>query len=306
MKRSIYAIIPALAGLVWTPSIARADKEVATGEKTVGLEAALEGLRWSASTTEVLAHFEAKLWDDYKSKKRVLPGPLEIDRLREQTQQKVMQVRQRLAQLTRESKDYRVSIIDRDFKRGTGEAVLRDDADQAQRYWFFVRDRLWKLVIAFNAEVVAGQDVPGFAIKLRQRYGKPVDQEFARIGGRDVVVAVKWADETTQLTLQDRIDPYGTFTLTFVSRDLAGRLTELRGELGSAGTGDDDTSDLSSSLIDDITQESASDSAESVVDDIIGGTPDAKPRSPTGPDEPVPPADDSPAGEGDDDGPIIY
>jgi len=305
MKRSSYAIALALTTSLVAPSLAQAEKEVATGEKTLGLEAALEGLRWGAPSTEVLAHFETALWDDYKSVKRTLPGPLEIDRLREQTQQKVMLLKKQFVKLTRDSTDYRVSIIDREFKRGTGEALLRIDTDKAQRYWFFVNDQLWKVLVAFNADVVAGQDVPGFASKLRQRYGRPVDQEFARVDGHDIVIAVKWADETTELALRDRLDPYGTFTLTFIGRELGGRLSERRGEVAALSTGDDDTSDVSSALIDDITQEPDVDGAEGVVDEILGTTPDATPRSPTG-DATPPKSEEERALDDKSDGPIIY
>ncbi len=302
MKRSNYAMVLALALTVGAPASAPAEKAVAQGDKTVGLQAALEGLHWGAAVNEVLGHFEKVLWGEYKDRKKSLPGPLEIDRLREQTQRRVLKLKQRLSRFDRASTDYRVSIIDRDFKRGTNEAVLRVDADDAQRYWFFVSGQLWKLVVAFNADAVAGQDIPSFARKLRKLYGKPVDREFEQSGGHDVVVAVKWADESTELVLRDRLDPYGTFTLTFASRDLGGRISELRGEVAALATGEDGENPDQSALIDDIMTAPDEEAEADVVDELIGGKPDAKP-APLLPD-----AEEGGAQPGAEDGdePLIY
>ena len=288
---------------------AAADKAVAAAEKTQGLQSALKGLKWAATHGEVQAHFERASWDEYRNAKKQLAGPLEIDRLREQTQVRVEELRLRYLDLPAGSTHYRVSIIDQEFKRGTGESVQRIDTEDGQEYWFFIKDQLWKRVIALEAAAIEGKELAGFAAKLRGLYGQPVDREFSKLGGKDMLTGVKWSDDATELALRDRRDPYGTFTLTFTSRDLGGRLAELRGELAAFSTGDteSDTS-ATDSLIDDILTPPEVDTEAAVVDEILGrrparvNPPDAGPKGT--PD--AGPASEAERAVSDEDAPLIY
>lgn len=298
--------------MAWAAPAAAADKAVATGEKTPSLDAALGGPRWKWTSQELMGHIERRLWDDYKSAKKALPGPLEIDRLRERTLKLVVDMKAHFVRFEKGSQDYRVSIVDQDFKRGTDEAMLPWNTPEGQQYWFFVQDQLWKLVLAYNADQVQGQAVKDFAKTLRGAFGKPVDLVFDDEGGGEDLVAVKWADEDTQVELRDRRDPYGTFTLSLTCRSIEGRIAELRGEtagLGVAGGGG-----ANDALIDDIMTDAGADGGGNVVDELLGGTPaigvpsGGTPAHPErkGRDDgaPTTPSDDAPA-EGDDP-PIIY
>ncbi len=285
-----------------TPSLAHADKSIAKAEKTQGLEAALGGPQWKWTAHELKKHLEGAMWSDYKSAKKALPGPLEIDRLREKTLRRVQRMKAKYVKFDKGGQDYRVSIIDEDFKRGTDEAMLPLSTDDGQQYWFFIQDQLWKMVVAYNADVVQGRKLKTFAKSLRAQFGKPVDLVFGKVSGKDALVAVKWADENTELVLRDRNDPYGTFTLTYTCRPVTNRLSELRGEIAGLGGGED-AGDANSAMIDDIMTASEDDPEANVVDELIGGRPEESKKA-----EPA-----AAEGEGEDDteadaedAPIIY
>lgn len=284
-----------------------AEKSIATGEKTQGLEAALGGPQWKWTAHELKNHLETAFWADYKSAKKALPGPLEIDRLREKTLKRVQRMKAKFVRFEKGGQDYRVSIIDEDFKRGTDEGMLPVSTDEGQQYWFFIQDQLWKMVLAYNTDVVQGRKLKTFAKSLRGQFGKPVDLVFDKVRGKDALVAVKWADEATELVLRDRGDPYGTFTLTYTCRPITNRLAELRGEIAGLGDGSGAV-DASSAMIDDIMTASEDDEEANVVDELIGGrpaqgkSPDAAPTS----TEEEAAADEEEAPEPDDDAPIIY
>ena len=304
MRNSTLSIL-ALCLATLLPSLASADTSNAQGQKTQGLEAALGGPQWKWTGHELKKHLENSLWDDYKLRKRDLPGPLEIDRLREKTLRRVQRMKSKFLQFGKGSQDYRVSIIDEEFKRGTDESMLPRRADDGQEYWFFIQDQLWKMVLAYNADVVQGRKLKTFAKSLRAQFGKPVDMVFDMVDGKDALVAVKWADEGTELVLSDRTDPYGTFTLTYTHRPIANRLGELRGEIASLGmTGTDDESNA---MIDDIMTASEEDEDANVVDELIGGRPMDKTPKPeaAGRDDGAPAGDDDDKGDAED-APIIY
>ena len=308
LKSDVRAFSTLLAGLavVALAPGARADKSIATGQEPQGLEAALGGPEWKWTNNDLKKHFESSLWAEYKSAKKALPGPLEIDRLREKTQRRVQRMKGKFVRFEKGGQDYRVSIIDEDFKRGTDEAMLPQSTDDGQQYWFFIQDQLWKMVIAYNADVVQGRKLKTFAKSLRGQFGKPVDLVFGKVNGKDALVAVKWADEKTELVLRDRNDPYGTFTLTYTCRPITNRLSELRGEIAGLGDGDG-AGDATSAMIDDIMTASEDDPESNIVDELIGGRPaeGKKPDDTPTDDTDDGTADDEEAG-GDDDAPIIY
>ena len=297
-------LLGVIVAALLAPGLARAEKSIATGEKTQGLEAALGGPQWKWTNNELKNHLEGAMWAQYKSAKKSLPGPLEIDRLREKTLRRVQRMKAKFVRFDKGSQDYRVSIIDEDFKRGTDEAMLPLSTDDGQQYWFFIQDQLWKMVVAYNADVVQGRKLKTFAKSLRAQFGKPVDLVFEKVGGKDALVAVKWADEKTELVLRARSDPYGTFTLTYTCRPITSRLSELRGEIAGLGDGGSDA-DASSAMIDDIMTAPDEDPEANVVDELIGGRPEEKkkPEAAPAPDEEG--GDSEQQGE-DEDAPIIY
>jgi hypothetical protein len=250
------------------PSVALADKAVAEPSKTGGFEDALGGPRWGDTTTGVLSHYEKLAWDEYKQAKKKLPDPLAIDNLRKITQQRIMKTKANLTRFIQGSTAYRVSIIDSEFKVGTDEAVLRIDTAAAQRYLFFVQEKLWKLVVAFNQRQVEGLALASFADRLRGDLGDPLDRKLEQRDGGDALTEVKWADDATEAVLRDRNDPYGTYTLTYTSRDLAGRISELRGELSAFAGGSGPTA--TDMLLDDIMTAPDEDPEKDIIDELTG------------------------------------
>lgn len=253
--------------LATTTSHARAAE--ATGDEPAGLVSDLGGPMWKWTAYELKKHFETALWDQYKAEKKSLPGPLEIDRLREKTLRRVQRMKAKFVRFEKGTQHYRVSIIDEDFKRGSDEAMLHRMVEEGQQYWFFVQDQFWKIVVAYNATAIDRRNLKAVAKDLRGRFGKPVDLVFEEIKGKDALMAVKWADEHTEIVLRDRTDPYDTFTLTYTFRPIAGRIQELRGEIegldGSAADAE------KSAMIDDIMTAPETDEEADVVDEIIGG-----------------------------------
>lgn len=258
--------------LAATPSQARAGQD--GGDEPAGLISELGGPEWKWTAYELKKHFETALWDQYKAEKKSLPGPLEIDRLREKTLRRVQRMKAKFVRFERGTQHYRVSIIDEDFKRGSDEAMLHRMVEEGQQYWFFVQDQFWKIVIAYNTAAIDGRNLKAFAKELRGRFGKPVDLVFEEVKGKDALMAVKWADEHTEIVLRDRTDPYDTFTLTYTHRPIAGRIQELRGEVEGLGGSAADAE--KSAMLDDIMTASETDEEAGVVDEIIGATPKKK------------------------------
>lgn len=332
-----------LAATLWAATIpaawAQSPPEAQPEEQPRPLGAeSLEGLAWGASHAQVIAHFEKLFWQRFTERKKSIRDPIEIERLRRRTEADVAGMRSRHVEFAPGSTAYRVSIIEEEFKTGTNEAVFRIDDAEAQRYYFFINDRLWKVFFAYSLAVARAQPFPSRREAFVRAHGPYSAHKTAtrKVDGAptEVISEVRWEDATDRLRLEDRSPFFGTYVLILTERTTEDRIGELRGELPGAdaalGLGGDASV---RSMVGEVEADDAPGGDEDIIDRIVGqrtevdvvrempiSEDDFQPVAPesgagTGPaalpgKEPTPAPAPAPGGtpglEGASDGPIIY
>ncbi|MFN3200634.1 MAG: hypothetical protein ACE366_19700 [Bradymonadia bacterium] len=205
-------------GLVDAPDVqeAEAKKKV---PKT-GISSVLGLLDWGCSHNDVLGKVKAEIDERYAESLRQTTDVFEIDRIRKRKQQEYARVEKTYVQFGAQRTGYESSLIAKDFQKNSGESVVRVDDASAQRYYFFKDDRLWKVLVAYNNSITRKVSFEKFARQVRKKYGRPVKMDwYTPKGGTKTIRAATWSDDMTQLKVEDRSAFFGSFVMTFLSKD---------------------------------------------------------------------------------------
>ena len=98
--------------------------------------------------------------------------PTRHDRLRKEMMAEVEKVKTKLVKFDGQKTGYDVSIVDQEFLHNAGESMLVAKEETATRYFFFKDDRLYKMFIAFDKEILQGKSFREFGQLMQARFGK--------------------------------------------------------------------------------------------------------------------------------------
>ncbi len=284
MKTLVFGLMLAVAVM---PSGARAAKKKVAAAGPAASSQEIEKLKgqfkWGMSPDEVMAKVVEKLEATYDARlKATAQDPTKYDRIRKEMMAEVDRARKHsIVKFDGKKTGYDVSIIDQEFTHKAGESMLAAKEESASRYFFFVEDKLYKMFIAFDKEMLQGKGFSDFGKMMQARFGK----------GREVNVEVKvkggahkkldhyvWAARGDGLRLVDRSGFYDVFCLVLYDgsieeRQAAVRKANAKGERADA-------------LIDAVTGKETS--TTDVNDDVIDRVTGKSARKPAGEDPTVP------------------
>lgn len=187
-------------------------------EPHTGVSRILNLLDWGAGNHAVLGQVKGELDERYKKLLEGVRDTLQIDRVLKQKREEAKALEESILHFRGQRTGYEASIIAEEFLVGHGESMLRIDDRQAQRYYFFSDDGLYKILVAYNTSV--SRDVP-FSEFIRQvtgRYGAPKAENWVNNeDGERVLKSIYWEDDQTRLIVEDRSSFFGTFVMKFVS-----------------------------------------------------------------------------------------
>ena len=234
----------------------------------------LEDLSWDIAHSTVVSSYEKRIWKHFTDKKKEIEDTIEIERLRKRTVKDVAEMRGKYIEFKVGVQAYKVSIIEAEFKTGTGESMFRIDDSEAQRYYFFIHDKLWKIFIAYNVSYVRGKAFLTYSKEMVAKFGKFTGHktEIRRVGKQleEVLSEVVWEDEEYRVRLVDRTPFFGTYTLVIGNPKVEDRISELRGEIAGLEQSEEQIDPTVKSLLVGIEESSDVDQDEDILDQIIG------------------------------------
>jgi hypothetical protein len=197
------ALVAVVLALPFAGSASAAAKKKAAGKPAgaapMASAAEIEKLKgefkWGMSPDEVLAKMVQKLEGTFEDRlKKSATDPARQDRVRKEMRAEVEKVKQHsLVKFEGQKTGYDVSIIDQEFSNNTGETMLVAKEDTASRYFFFASDRLYKMFVAFDKDMLQGKTFKDFGGLMQGRFGK----------AREVYV-----DEKTKAGVSHKLDHY--------------------------------------------------------------------------------------------------
>ena len=234
-----------------------------------GISKVLGKLDWGAAHPDVLVKIKRDIDETYRERLKQAAGDtVAIGRILREKNEAFGEIKKTFTRFTGQRTGYESSLISRDYDAAGDEAVLVVEESEAQRYYFFKHDRLWKILFAFNASVSRAMPFAKFVDREKQKFGEPANVEwFTPKGGEPKMRTVRWEDEHTVLLAEDRTDFFGTFVMKFLEKgEGASRDVENARKNAASNVDVDPQMDA---MLDDITGAVGSDDSN-VVDQLTG------------------------------------
>lgn len=215
-----------------------------------GMESVLQGLRWGAKKEEVLRYYKDQKQEEFRAAAKEVRDPIQKEKLR----------RQKLLDEYKEIEDswtplkgpgrtgYEVSVVSGEFQKDSGEALLRVKDERAQKFYFFVNERLWKMAIVYNADYLSGIGFEAFVEQVVRKYGDSDESEYDSDG---YLARAMWRDPKSELRIEDKSSFFGTFVMVFSDLETLQQRRDAGAVYGGGGEERDRSADLASIKEDD-------------------------------------------------------
>ncbi len=225
---------------------------------------------WGMSSTEVME--KAKIAIDARYQDRIegsKADPGKQQRIRNERQKEIKAVNDSYTRFEGQKTGWDVSIIGPEFAQNNGEAVVQMKEEIWTRYFFFFEDRLYKMFLAFNKDVIGNKSFRDFGKEMAIKYGNPREvfrDEKLRGSVKRTLDHFEWGvSGGDSLRLVDRSEFYGVYCLLLSEAATMDRLMAKRKVTGSGPAEKD-------SLVEAIvnSKDNGVDSNDDIIDRVTG------------------------------------
>lgn len=228
-----FAIVPVALGAALTlltgTAVAAPDKSAdkeegdkgkgkSKGKQPSELEKLKGDYKWGMNPEEITQKIQDRVRESYEDKlAKTANDPSKHDRLRKEMHGEVEKVKTKVVKFDGQKTGYDVSIIDQEFLHNAGESMLVAKEENADRYFFFKDDRLYKMFIAFDKEMLQGKTFREFGQAMQARFGKAKEvtvSEKTKAGVKVKLDHLVWPNKGGDvLRLVDRSEFYDVYCL---------------------------------------------------------------------------------------------
>ncbi|MBP7684820.1 MAG: hypothetical protein KBB95_23100, partial [Deltaproteobacteria bacterium] len=186
----------------------------------------LNGLQWGWTRQRTLRFLREALEAEYEPIIRDAPGAIEEDNARAEMGRAVRRIMDSYFEFNGTVSGHDSNNLRGEFTHNNQEAMMQRRTAEADDYYFFIQNRLWKQYRQFLPSVVAGTSFEDFGAQMIERFGPSQIQEgqlYETIGRE--TRWYEWRDQTTRLRF---VDNGHTFALVYEDLATVANLTELR------------------------------------------------------------------------------
>jgi len=263
----------------------------ASKQTTSGIEQLMGVLKWGMSPDKVFGHLEKETRTRMEAAIKAATDPQSQDRLRQELIEKLKGLRENYTKFVGKQTPWDVSLVEKEFAHKNNESMVVIWGKEDRRFFFFHNSRLWKIYIAYNADLYQGKTFEDFAQVMERRFGNAERKFTVTLKGDQKMDHLAWPPSgKTLLRAIDNTGFYGNFCLMLVDKS----------ELPSVNAGRKANSppkDYSDPLVDVVTKgnSAGADENEDIVDRLTGkGTlPPAASDGASAPSEPPVPSSKS-------------
>jgi hypothetical protein len=227
--------------------------------------------KWGMNVDEVASKVTERVQASYEERlQKTATDPTKNDRVRKELRTALEKVKKNTVKFDGQKTGYDVSIIDQEFAHNDGESMLVAKEESSTRYFFFKDERLYKMFIAFDKEMLAGKSFEEFGALMQARFGKAKEVPVATktpppAGSKPKVDHYEWSSKSGDgLRLVDRSEFYDVYCLVVYDGAVNARVVEARKARN--------TGEKKADLVDVVTsaQPTTRDSNDNVIDRITG------------------------------------
>jgi hypothetical protein len=200
--------------------------------------------------------------------KKAVGKPAEQDAINAKIRDRLSRIDKTFVEFKGQKTSWEVSIIDREFAPGNEESMIYiDEGERKQRrYLFFWQNKLYKQMIAFDADLFQGKSFDDFAGIIQGRYGRGQAKYKLNRKGEQELQHLEWPPSgTTILRAVDQSGFFHTFCLVIEDKNVSGIVAPKHKENALVGS-------EAGGLVGEITrpEKVSGDSNSDIVDQITG------------------------------------
>ena len=256
----------------------------ATAQTKLGIDKLMGQYKFGMSSAKILGMVEKDLNTEHYPAIKQTTDAMQQDRLRRELMDKIKELKRSLIKFTGKHTPWDISMVDKEFAHKNDESMIVVWTKKDRRFFFFHNDKLYKLFIAFNADLFQDKTFEDFAQVMENRFG-PAERKFTTtLKGDKVMDHLAWPPSAnTLLRAIDHTKLYGNFCLVLVDKGEQETVTAGR-RVNSPSKKYNDP------LVDSVTKDEGGggDSDEDIVDRITRRTSKSPPADTTAPPPPPP------------------
>lgn len=261
----------------------------ASAQEFSTLESVLLDISWGDSQKTTLKKLEGQMYAALLKKDELKNAPIKMQQARARVREEFAKVGKSAITFKGTQTGYEVSIIAAEFTPDNNESMVVSRDDFAERYYFFIDDKLYKMVIAYNKKYIEGSDFESFAVQMARKYGRPIATDYGDVLGEEQLIEVTWESDATQMKIFNKTELFGTFTVAFSDVKRVRSLKASNRMCCGDKKKDDRRERALSAEVADLTTEDASKTGANAVTDMVGdvdidfslGRPDDEPLRPS-------------------------
>lgn len=229
------------------------------------LQAAMEDIEWGWSPKQVFEHYRKKIEEGANRRIAKATDAIEEDYIREQMRAEISKIRDGYFEFDGRPTGFDSGFLRGEFTHNNSESMLHVRSKNANDYYFFIKNRLWKRYRAFNAEVFDGASFEEFGKALQGRYGKAKVVRGSPAPGEEETQWYAWKQRGVLARAVDHTRFYGFYCLALEDPSTVKQLAKLRTHQDNAAkdtgsvvdlvVGSDEDDDMHADIADRITGE---------------------------------------------------
>ena len=253
--------------------VVKARKDLTPKADTRAVSELMGEFKWGMTPEEVQGVLGKRIDEHFQELVKTTSDAYQQDGFRKKAAEEKNRIKKSFVRFEGKKTGWDVSIIDKEFGQKNDESMFvywendpTTKKDQ-RRFFFFVDGKLWKMFIAFNAELFQGKTFEDFKAIMEGRYGKGGPQV------QDGVSFINWRSPGFYLRAIDLTTFYGNFCIAISDDNVEQTILARREERNPKV---DKASNITESVTEDKnkkdeTRPPLDDSNSDVIDRMTGG-----------------------------------
>ena len=251
-------------GLVGDISAKSKSKKV---EQATPLNEALGDIKWGDTKKDILDKLKKSETERFRKDESIRRDQLLMQRERKALMDRLAAADKSYTRLEGRT-GYEVSVIADEFTSNNGESFMVMKDKVAQRFYFFIDGKFYKLVVGYNPSYMQNVGFESLVGSSVNKYGRPAVAEYSEIGGKEQLGLVQWEDPETVLAVKNKKELFDTYTMVFTDRQALRRLEASNRKFG----GGDKSEEEVSAAVQALTESGSYETNANVLDSLGGRT----------------------------------
>jgi hypothetical protein len=188
-------------------------------QTTLGIEKLMGAYKWGIPSSKVMSMLERDISNEMDPQIKTTSDPLAQDKLRREKFDKIKDLKKSQVRFDGKQTPWDISMVDKEFAHKNSESMAVVWTKKDRRFFFFHNDKLYKMYIAFNADMFQDKTFEDFAQVMETRFGKAERKFHTSLKGDKIMDHLAWPPTgTTLLRAIDNTKLYSNFCLVLVDK----------------------------------------------------------------------------------------